>query len=477
MIYFLVFILLIIGLMLYRTFKFTPYQVGYQEVIKENIDYKKSYQNLSELIKCKTISYIDYSDADKAEFTKFQNKLKEFYPLIFDAAEFKIIRNTGLYFKIDGKSSDEATVLMAHYDVVSVGDYDKWEKPPFSGIIEDGILFGRGTIDTKGTFHGVMESLNHLLKKGYKPKHDLYLCFGGDEECEGNEQKAIKDYLVSKNVNITLVVDEGGAIVSNAFPTVKQKIAAVGTGEKGSSFFEVEVKGDGGHSSNPPKHTALGKLASHIVKIENMKYKTEISKPFSQMLDIVGRHTSFGFRFILANRWLFNYLLIKIFLKSGGEMAAMCHTTSAVTMAEGAQMPNILPNKAKAVINYRSLNIDSNNSIIERIKQTINDPETSVRYISGSEASVYSDITTSGYNIVKKAINQTWGTDVVVTPYLMVARSDSRHYSDICDTVCRFCPMELDKEHRNMIHNYNEQMDLKMIDKCIEFYINLLKLI
>jgi carboxypeptidase PM20D1 len=158
-------------------------------------------------------------------------------------------------------------------------------------------------------------------------------------------------------------------------------------------------------------------------------------------------------------------------------MAAMCHTTSAVTMAEGAQMPNILPNKAKAVINYRSLNIDSNNSIIERIKQTINDPETSVRYISGSEASVYSDITTSGYNIVKKAINQTWGTDVVVTPYLMVARSDSRHYSDICDTVCRFCPMELDKEHRNMIHNYNEQMDLKMIDKCIEFYINLLKLI
>ena len=475
MIYLLIVIIILILVIVYNAIKFTPYVIEYEDSVKEKVDYEKAYHHLSELIKCETISYSDYNDADVKEFKKFQDKLKEFYPLVFKNSDFKIIRNTGLYFKIEGNSSDEATVLMAHYDVVPVGDYDKWVKPPFSGLIENGILYGRGTLDTKGTLHGLLEAIEYMLDKGYKPKHDLYLCFGGDEETGGNEQKAIKDYLVSQNVNITLVVDEGGAIVKNAFPTVSNRIAAVGTGEKGSSYIEVELEGDGGHASNPPKHTAVGKLAEAISKVENIKFKTEIPVPFSQMLDIVGRHTSFGFKLILANRWLFNGLLKRIFLKSGGEMAAMCHTTSAVTMAQGSEMANVLPARAKATINYRSLNTDTNDSIVEKIKIAINNPNAKVWVSKSSEASAYSEIDNDAFKVVQTAINQTWGRDVIVSPYLMVASSDSRHYSDICKNVYRFCPMELDRKHRDMIHNYNEQMDLEMIDKCIDFYINLLK--
>ena len=102
---------------------------------------------LAELVKCKTISYGDKSLEDNAEFDKLIALLPKLYPNVFKVCEYSELPDRALLFRWKGKNDGDPAVLMAHYDVVPVNE-DMWEKPPFEAILEDGVLWGRGTLDT-----------------------------------------------------------------------------------------------------------------------------------------------------------------------------------------------------------------------------------------------------------------------------------------------------------------------------------------
>ena len=108
---------------------------------------------------------------------------------------------------------------MAHYDVVPVEE-ENWTKPAFEALIEDGVMWGRGTLDTKITFNGVMAAGEHLLSKGFIPKHDIYFAFSGGEEVGGPGAAQIVHYFKDLGITPAFVLDEGGAVVQNIFPGV-----------------------------------------------------------------------------------------------------------------------------------------------------------------------------------------------------------------------------------------------------------------
>ena len=97
---------------------------------------------------------------------------------------------------------------MAHYDVVPV-DESKWEKPPFEAIIEDGRLWGRGTLDTKVTFNGILSAAEHLIGEGFVPENDVYFAFSGGEEVNGEGARHIVKYFKEQGITLGMVVDEG----------------------------------------------------------------------------------------------------------------------------------------------------------------------------------------------------------------------------------------------------------------------------
>ncbi len=460
-------------IILVRTAIFRPKEMIDIEGEEIHLDKEKIVTDMVDMIRCKTVSNRDENLVDYREFVKFEELLIERFPNVYKQCEFQKIGKSGLLFHLVGESADKPSVCMAHYDVVPVEE-EGWDKPAFEGIIENDCIWGRGTLDTKGTLCGIMEALEMMLAKGYKPKNDLYLSFSGEEEIDGDSCADIVSYLKEKEVKPAFVLDEGGAVVNGAFPGVSGDCAMVGIGEKGGVNFNFTMESEGGHASTPPVHTVLGQLSEAVCKIEKNPFKRQLTKPVAEMYDTLGRHSTFLYRMIFANLWCFEPVLDMICKKSGGELNAMMRTTVAVTRMEGSKAYNVLPAKASFGINMRLLGNDTIDSAKQYLTEVINNDKIKIDLVNGMNPSIYSDTSCDEWENLKSVIRQTW-KDVIVSPYLMMACSDSRHYCRITDRVYRFSAMKLSKEERAMIHGNNERIPIETLLKAVEFYVRLLK--
>ena len=240
-------------------------------------DQSKAVEALQKLVRCKTVSYVDSQLEDDAEFEKLISLLPELYPRVFDVCSFNRLPDRALLLRWPGKQDCAPSVMMAHYDVVPA-DERNWEKPPFAGIIEDDILWGRGTLDTKVTLNGILSAANHLIAKGFQPENDIYFAFSGGEEINGNGAVNIVDYFVAHNIQPALVVDEGGAVVENVFPGVKEPCGLIGIAEKGMLNAQYSVISNGGHASAPPPKKTAAKPAAKKLAAKPAAKKTAARK-------------------------------------------------------------------------------------------------------------------------------------------------------------------------------------------------------
>ena len=432
------------------------------------VDADAAADHLRSMIRLKTVSNVDERRVDQAEFEAFQTLLQTLYPKVYAACEYQRAGRHGILLKWPGRSAAAPAVLMAHYDVVPA-DGEGWEQPPFEGVIKNGELWGRGALDTKNTLLGVMEAAESLIGRGFTPENDVYLAFGGDEECMGGDAPAIVDELERRGVRPAFVLDEGGAIVEKVFPGVRQPAALIGIAEKGSAFVDLTARGKGGHASAPPARQSVGVLARALDRLASHPMPFVMTPPAQQLFDVMGRHSTFAYKLIFANLWCFRPILDLICKKSGGELNALVRTTCALTRLSGAEAYNVLPNESRAGANLRVICGETVEGARRRMEAVIADSDVSVTVADGNDPSPVSPAGGEPWERLSAAIRQTY-PGVLVAPYLMLACSDSRHYCRICDNVYRFSGMPMSKEQRGMIHNRNERIPLAQLPDLVAFY-------
>jgi carboxypeptidase PM20D1 len=461
-----------IAVILVRTLRFKP--KAQSEISQEVVFFDKdaAIDALGQLIRCKTISYSDPSLEDDAEFEKLISLLPTLYPNVFKVCSFDQMPHRGLLFKWPGKAAGDPAIMMAHYDVVPVNE-ENWDKPPFDAMIEDGCMWGRGTLDTKGTFNGVLFAADTLIAQGFQPEHDVYFAFSGGEEVNGLGAPAIVDWFEKNGITPAMVVDEGGAVVENVFPGVKQPCGLIGIAEKGMMNAQFRTRSAGGHASAPKPNMPVDTLAEACVDVLGHPFKAHITKPVAEMFDTLGRHSTFLYRMIFANMWCFGWVIDLLGKLSGGEMNALVRTTVAFTQMEGSSARNVIPPEAKMVANMRLNPEDSVASALEYLKKTVNNGAVEVTALESFEPSRISRTDCEGWDKVSAAVLETW-PGCIVSPYLMVQCSDSRHYGKISDKVYRFSAMDLTAAERATIHGNNERIRLETISKAVEFYVRLM---
>ena len=467
------FLVIFIAVLLIRTVAFKPKAGPKVFENEEKLDRELIVDRLCRLVRCRTVSYHDTALEDDGEFEKLIGMLPDLYPNGFAKCSFDKLPDRGLLFKWEGKNHGESSVMMAHYDVVPVNE-DMWDKPAFDAVIEDGVIWGRGTLDTKGTFNGVLSAADKLIAEGFTPENDMYFAFSGNEETNGKGAMNIVDWFESKGITPTLVVDEGGAVVENVFPGVKAPCGVIGIAEKGLMDVQYKVKSMGGHASSPGPHTPVGLLSQACCKIENKPFKHHLTKPVAEMFDTLGRHSTFLYRMIFANLWCFSGVLDMICRKSGGELNAIMRTTVAFTQMNGSAAPNVIPPEATMVSNIRLNPADTIDSALEYLKKTINDENVEITLIDGMNPSRISETDCPAWDKVASAVASTWKGSLV-SPYLMMQCSDSRHYGRISDKVYLFSAMDLTKEERSTIHGNNERVRIDCACKAVEFYVRLMR--
>lgn len=430
-------------------------------------------KEFGEMIKVKTLSY----EPEKNNFEKFDELhevMEKLFPNVFKTMEKEYFEGGSILFKWEGKSSKKPMILMAHQDVVPA-DKEGWDFEPFSGEVKDGKVLGRGTLDTKSTLYAFFRACEELIKEGFVPEYDTYISSASDEEISGTGALKSVEYLKNKGVKPYIVLDEGGAIVDDSFPSVKQELAAVGVIEKGYVNFKFIAKSKGGHSSTPPKNSPLARLAGFVNECETkFPMKTKMIPEVIAIFKNVAPKMSFGYRFLFGNMWLFKPLITALLPKISSFGRALLSTTIAFTMAKGSDTANVIPSEAYVVANLRTHPIQDIKDSLEVLTKIAKKYDLTVEVSDAREASPISSTSNEAYKYLVDTILKTY-PNVFVAPYVMMGGTDCRFFSEITESAFRFSPVRMTNEDLGMIHGKNEAILSKSLLEAKVFYKEFIK--
>ena len=411
---------------------------------------------------------------DQAAMSKFRDQLQQSFPRVHATMQREVLPDGGLLFTWKGRDPSLAPViLMGHMDVVPVPAeaLPLWKHQPYSGDTADGFIWGRGTLDDKIHVLSLLEAAETLIGRGFTPPRTILLAFGDDEENGGKfgAQKIVK-LLRDRGVHPDFVVDEGGIIISGMIPGITRPLALIGIAEKGIVDVELTTTGVGGHSSAPPRHTAIGQLSAALARLEAHPFPSSITPAGREEYAAIAPYMPFSKRLVLANFWLFSPLVVHMGMKDK-EMASSFHTTTAETMISGGFKSNALPPSAKAIVNFRILPGETAASVLDRVRNIVNDPAVSVSAPDVAETrdpSPISPIDSDGYRTLSTSIRQVF-PDVIVSPFLLTAATDSSFYTALTPNVYRFLAVESDPSVLAMIHGLNERIAPEKYLKTVQF--------
>ena len=439
-----------------------------------DIDGEAATNNLAASIRFKTISHQDKEKFSPQEFEGFIKWAADTYPEFHSAMQLEMLEYT-LLFKWEGSDNSLAPILLtAHYDVVPVipGTESIWEEEPFAGVISNNRIWGRGALDDKSGVVGMMEAATYLIQNNFQPTRTVYFSFGHDEEIGGGGAAQVTEKLKQEGVQLQWSLDEGSFVNRGFFPGVDKLVAPINVAEKGIMNLLIVAKAKGGHSSTPPKKTAVTILADALIKLENEPLPGSLEGLSAVMFDEVSKHMPFGYRFLFANRWLFGGLLDSQ-MSSTPVINAMIRTTTAPTMLSGSIKSNVLPIEATALINFRLHPRDSIESVTEHVRRVVGSDQVEVRTLGGMEASGVSSWKSPGYEIISSSLSKVYG-EVVSVPGIMIAASDTRHYSKVADNSFRFNPFSIVPEDMTGFHGTNESIAVDSFIAGIKTYVDII---
>jgi carboxypeptidase PM20D1 len=461
-----------------RTIMFTQKARIPRFVDIRDLNISQAVGRLSQAIQFKTVSTQGQAGFDASEFDRLHTWLIQAFPLVHKHLVREVVNQHSLLYTWKGDNDNLKPVMYtSHIDVVPVepGTEQDWIYPPFSGTIADDYVYGRGAMDVKCGVIGILEAAEWLLSNGYRPARTIYLGFGHDEEVDGIEgAMKIGKLLEERGVQLDYLLDEGLPIAHQLLNKKQSPVALVAVSEKGYLSVELSVESEGGHSSVPQGITSIAVLSNAIHKLEQNPMAGNLTGIMRSTFESMAPRLPLIYRSAIANLWLFKKMFQNKLSSQPATNAAL-RTTTATTIFDSGMKENVIPTQAKAVVNFRIHPNDSIADVLSHVRKVIENPKINIRVLEGSmEPSPVSDIHSKYYKMLRVTIRQIF-KDVSVSPSLMVAATDARHYTHLTKNVYRFIPLRTDQSDLDRVHGTNERIAIANYEEMIRFYIQFMR--
>ena len=430
-------------------------------------------EKMGAMIRVPTVSKHEHEDL--SQFYRFHEVLAEQFPLVHEKLE-KTVLNGTLIYRWKGIDDQKLPVLfMGHQDVVPASD-EGWSVPAYSGVVkEDGCLYGRGTLDCKGTMYVQLQAVEELLEEGFTPPCDVYLEYSINEETGGDGAAAAMRHLRNLGIRFAFVLDEGGAVIDEAVPGMNKPYAVVGVTEKGYMDVKITARGKGGHSSTPPRHTPAARLFAFANEIEHKRpFKKKMIPEVKEMFRQMAPAFSGPLRFLLGNLWLTKPLVMAAMPMVSPFGEALMATTCCFTMMRGSDAANVIPKEPYLIANLRCSVHQNCEESLNVLKKYGKKYDLEFEVLLSRDASPVSDIHSAAYGFVEKTIRAHF-PDAGVAPYLIMGGTDCRHFHALSDTALRFAPVRMSNAQNASCHAVDENVTLSALVEGVAFYKRLLQ--
>ena len=425
---------------------------------------------LSRMVRVDTVSVPGENQREK--FLAFHRELESLFPLVHEKLEKTEIDGNLLFFW-KGKSAAKPLVLMSHQDVVPAEG--EWTHDPFSGDIEDGKVWGRGSSDTKCSVMAFFQAAEELLAAGYVPENDVYLSSSCTEEWAGDGCPKLVAELKRRGVRPWLVCDEGGGIISEPMGGIHGNFAMIGVFEKGKADVRFTARSNGGHASTPKPHSPIANLAAFVNDVETHRvFRRRMPEEVAAMFRTLAPYAAFPMKWIFGNLWLFRPVLLQVLPMISAQAGAMIRTTIAFTMQSGSDACNVMPQEATVSANMRFIPHQGMEESLDIIEKRAKKHGLTMEVLQATDYTTPADLSGEAFRTVCRVVEETF-PGCPYSPYVMTGATDARFYEEICDHVFRFAPVIYGPEQMKGMHGLNENIETVCLPGAVDFYKNLVK--
>jgi acetylornithine deacetylase/succinyl-diaminopimelate desuccinylase-like protein len=373
-----------------------------------------------------------------------------------------------LITRLKGTGEKPSLLLLSHLDVVAANPKE-WSVNPFSGLVKDGFVWGRGAMDMKSMTAMEVMVMKLLKRRGVKLKGDVILAATADEE-RGGEYGAgwlVKNY--PEKVRADYVINEGGG---QAVPVDGKNVFTIQTAEKGILWFKVKAKGRPGHGSVPgAADNAILRMGRVVDRLGNHRAEVVLTPTVREFLEVMAREkreAGEALRLLLQNPAVADEVLDKLAQMDKGmaeELRAMLRMTITPTIIHGGVKENIIPSECEAVFDCRILPGQTPETALNYVKGLLDDiglDKLDFEIIQANEPSE-SPTNTPLYKLMVETLKK-FDPNCAVTPILLTGGTDSRFFRKMGAVCYGFQPALSDLpygEILKMVHGVDERISVR----------------
>jgi acetylornithine deacetylase/succinyl-diaminopimelate desuccinylase-like protein len=361
-------------------------------------------------------------------------------------------KRANLVARIPGADRSRGALLMhGHLDVVPA-DPAEWSVPPFEGVEKDGYLWGRGAIDMKDFDAMMLAVVRDWQRTGYTPPRDIVLCYTADEEA-GMQYGS--QFLVEKHADLFEGCTEAIGEVGGYSYTVAEdlRLYLVQTAEKGLDWLRLHAKGRPGHGSFVHDDNAVTAVAEAVAAVGRHRFPMVITPTVRRFLEQVCE--ALGVDFDAENPELAISKLGPI----ANLIGATVRNTANPTRLEAGYKDNVIPGKASATIDCRTLP-GEDEAFLEQLRELIG-PDIEIEHVSRQR----SVETTFDGDLVQAMAAALRAEDpgARIVPYMMSGGTDAKAFSTLGIRCFGFAPLKLpaDLNFSSLFHGVDERVPVE----------------